>query len=710
MNKRLISALIIISVILTAVFALASCEPAPTPSKLVMTTLRLEGNTACWEAVENASGYEASVNGALSTLGTDVLSFELEDGEAFKIRALGNGKEYLTSDWSNTVTYTAGGSPDPQPGDGDHVHINKNGDTLCDGCGETVVIIVDFYSINDLHGKFCDTDSQPGVDELAAYLRSREDADDNVVILSTGDMWQGSAESNLTYGKIMTEWMNELGFVSMTLGNHEYDWGSEYIRSNLAIADFPFLAINVYDAKTNERVDYCAPSVLINEGGIDIGIIGAIGDCYSSIASDMVEDVYFKTGADLAALVRAESVRLRELGAEIIVYALHDGYGRSGNGVQNVTTSSLSGYYSSTLSSGGYVDLVFEGHSHQRYILKDTNGIYHLQGGGENSGISHVEIAYDLISESTEVKTTEIVRSDLYASYDDDPATEELEDKYGDIIDKAYEKLGSVSNTYDSDSLADLMAELYLECGIERWGNEYDIVLAGGYIKPRAPYDLYAGNHTYADIISLFPFNNRIVLCSISGEKLLERFIDPYSSDYHCAMSEYGNTIKNTVNPEGTYYIVVDTYSSLYTPNGLTVVKYLDDTTFARDLLSKHIADGRLDMTQNEYTLTSIEDVLEIGSALGDNEETKGYYYVKGRVISEPHPTWGNLYITDESGNRLWIYGLYDARGNRYDSMHDKPTEGDEIIVSGKILKYVNPKNPSEIKIEISNAVCIEIA
>ena len=441
MNKRLISALIIISVILTAVFALASCEPTSPLSKPVTPAVRLDGNIASWEAVENAFGYEASVNGTLITLETDVLSFELEDGEEFKVRALGNGKEYLTSEWSNTVTYTAGESPDPdpdpnpepEPGGGDHVHINKNGDTLCDGCGETVVIIIDFYSINDLHGKFCDTDSQPGVDELAAYLRSREDTDDNVVILSTGDMWQGSAESNLTYGKIMTEWMNELDFVSMTLGNHEYDWGSEYIRSNLALADFPFLAINVYDVKTNERVDYCAPSVLVNEGGIDIGIIGAIGDCYSSIASDMVEDVYFKTGADLAALVRAESVRLRELGAEIIVYALHDGYGRSGNDVQNVTSSSLSGYYSSTLSSGGYVDLVFEGHSHQRYILKDTSGIYHLQGGGENSGISHVEIAYDLISESTMVKTAEIVRSNIYSSYDDDPATEELENKYSEV-------------------------------------------------------------------------------------------------------------------------------------------------------------------------------------------------------------------------------------------------------------------------------------
>ena len=48
---------------------------------------------------------------------------------------------------------------------------------------------------------------------------------------------------------------------------------------------------------------------------IQVGIIGAIGDCYSSIASDKVQDIYFKTGNDLTAL----GFRGKEIGA-----ALHD--------------------------------------------------------------------------------------------------------------------------------------------------------------------------------------------------------------------------------------------------------------------------------------------------------------------------------------------------------------------------------------------------
>ena len=86
------------------------------------------------------------------------------------------------------------------------------------------------------------------------------------MLLSTGDMWQGAAESNLTKGGIIVEWMNLLGFVSMTLGNHEFDWGEDAIRDNLDIADFPFLAINVYSNTTNALADYCTPSVMIERG------------------------------------------------------------------------------------------------------------------------------------------------------------------------------------------------------------------------------------------------------------------------------------------------------------------------------------------------------------------------------------------------------------------------------------------------------------
>ena len=89
-----------------------------------------------------------------------------------------------------------------------HQHTDANEDEICDSCKESVIVIVDFYAVNDLHGKFCDTNTQPGVDELSTYLKNAKKTDEHVVLLSAGDIWQGSAESNLTDGILMTEWMN----------------------------------------------------------------------------------------------------------------------------------------------------------------------------------------------------------------------------------------------------------------------------------------------------------------------------------------------------------------------------------------------------------------------------------------------------------------------------------------------------------------------
>lgn len=476
--------------------------------------------------------------------------------------------------------------------DGDN-HVDNDDNDRCDVCNEYLIVVIDFYAINDLHGKFCDTEDQPGVDELASYLKLMEMSDENTVFLSTGDMWQGSAESNLTGGKILTEWMNSVGFVSMTLGNHEFDWGQDAIRENHEIAEFPFLAINVYDTKTGELADYCTPSVMIERDGIKIGIIGAVGDCYSSISSDKVQGVEFKVRSELAQLVHNESVRLRAEGADLIVYSLHDGYESNSNGTSIVTDSALRGYYEPFLSNGD-VDLVFEAHTHRSYVLRDSHGVYHIQGGGENDGISHVELSINSANGKKRINDANIIRTSAYSELSDDPATEQIEEKYSDIIDMSYGKLGTVSKYYDDYVLEEFVAQLYLEAGIEKWGSEYDIILGGGFLRTRSPYNLSKGDTTYADVLSLLPFDNELVLCSISGSKLKSQFIYTTSSDYHSAYSQYGNSVLNSISDTDIYYVVVDTYTAFYLWNGLKIIEYYDYTTFARDLVAQAIKDGRL--------------------------------------------------------------------------------------------------------------------
>lgn len=464
-------------------------------------------------------------------------------------------------------------------------HKDANEDALCDLCGETLLIYLDFYAINDLHGKFADTDANIGVDELTTYLRSMQASDDIAVLLSVGDMWQGSAESNLTEGLIITDWMNDLGFAAMTLGNHEYDWGEDAIRNHLASAQFPFLAINIYDRDTNQRVDYCQPSVVIDYGDVQVGIIGAMGDCYSSISSDKVQNVYFLTGDALTELVKAESERLRaEEGVDIVVYTLHDGWETSDNSY--LSESQMAGYYDISLSDG-YVDLVFEGHTHQKYVATDAYGVYHLQHRGDNTGgISHVELSYHRITGEISVVAAELVRS-RYENFPDDPIVDQLLDKYLEQISASKEVLGYNSVYRNSKWLRQKVADLYLQAGLEMWGAEYDIILGGGFLSIRSPYELAKGDVTYGVLQSLFPFDNELVLCSIRGVDLLSRFIHTSNENYFISRAD-----QTAIDPNGAYYIVVDSYTASYAPNKLTQIARYGENVYARDLLAAWIAEG----------------------------------------------------------------------------------------------------------------------
>lgn len=473
-------------------------------------------------------------------------------------------------------------------------HTDKDNNGACDDCGISVIVLLDFYAVNDLHGKVCDTDSQPGVDELTTYLKNTSRTDDHTVFLSSGDMWQGSSESNLTRGFLVTEWMNELDFVSMTLGNHEFDWGEELISDNADIAEFPFLAINIFDAETNTPVPYCRPSVMVERGGLQIGVIGAIGNCHSSISGDHSDDVVFKVGAELTALVKAESKRLREAGADLIVYSIHDGYSKSLSGTSKLYGNQISGYYDVSLSDG-YVDLVFEGHTHQRYVFTDPHGVYHLQNGGDNKGISHAEVAVNFANNQVVTTSAEFVSTSRYSSLADDPIVDTLLKKYQETVSLGNRVLGNNNAYRDRNALRQLLADLYYRFAEEQI-TDCPVVLGGGFFSVRSPGYLPVGQVTYSDLLSLFPFDNELVLCSIKGQDLDRNFFKSSNDNYFISYGDYGEQVREHLDPNATYYILTDSYTSTYAPNKLTELRRFGTELYARDLLAEYISEGQLNL------------------------------------------------------------------------------------------------------------------
>ena len=92
-------------------------EPTPEPQKLATPTVTIsDEGLASWEAVANASGYTYKINdGAETTITTT--SVQLTDKDSIVVKALGDGENYLDSDYSVSQQYDAPEVEEPDAGE-----------------------------------------------------------------------------------------------------------------------------------------------------------------------------------------------------------------------------------------------------------------------------------------------------------------------------------------------------------------------------------------------------------------------------------------------------------------------------------------------------------------------------------------------------------------------------------------------------------------
>ena len=457
-------------------------------------------------------------------------------------------------------------------------------------------VVLDFYTCNDVHGNVVDSNLGAGIAKTATLLKQKSQGK-NPVYIASGDMWQGSVESNLTHGALMTQWMKYMGFPGLTLGNHEYDWGKEWIAKNATDYDFPMLGINILDKDTQQRASYVQPSVVIESGGAKIGIIGAIGDCYTSISYSKVMDVEFvldrSSNLRLTNLIQAESTRLREEeDCDFIVLSIHG------------DTSSGDTYYNEDLSTNGYVDVVLEGHTHSSVHYVDSGNVHHFQSSA-NSNIEYTHFSVNLDTDTDEYTITFNENSDRYdltsneaTSLEDDEGSLDIINQYD--FSQYNQTIGTNAYNRSGSSMKQLCADLYLDKGVEKWTTYAEqIVLGGGYISIRGDKYLAQGDITYAQLYSLFPFDNDVVLMQLRGSLLKSNFINTRNSNYFMKYSSYGANLRDNqdlIANTDYYYVITDTYTYDYLVSRDEDVVFADAYDsggyYARDFLAEYASAG----------------------------------------------------------------------------------------------------------------------
>ena len=105
------------------------------------------------------------------------------------------------------------------------------------GTKEVEIPIVTF---NDFHGSLAESKSDVGAAKLVGEIKRVKEENPNTVVVTGGDIYQGSAMSNLLKGEPVTAMLKEMGLEFSAVGNHEFDWGYEYIPDWAKAGEFGF--------------------------------------------------------------------------------------------------------------------------------------------------------------------------------------------------------------------------------------------------------------------------------------------------------------------------------------------------------------------------------------------------------------------------------------------------------------------------------------
>ena len=112
-----------------------------------------------------------------------------------------------------------------------------------------------------------------GMRKLGGLIHQIRTQEKNVLLLDSGDIFQGTPYFNKYKGEVELKIMSNLGYDASTMGNHDFDNGIEGFKKVLPYSNFPFLCSN-YDF-SNTILDGETKTHLVKKvDGIKVGLFG----------------------------------------------------------------------------------------------------------------------------------------------------------------------------------------------------------------------------------------------------------------------------------------------------------------------------------------------------------------------------------------------------------------------------------------------------
>ena len=370
---------------------------------------------------------------------------------------------------------------------------------------DTIVILYE----NDVH---CAVE---GYSKLAAMKNELMESYANVGVVSVGDYIQGSSLGAISKGEYIIDLMNLVGYDAVTLGNHEFDYKLPRLNELSSMMNTKPISCNFQ--RKGEDKSYFEPYSIVSYGEVDIAYIGITTPSTlssSSPAQFKDEDgnyIYTFNVETLYDVIQENIDAAKAQGADYIIALSHIGY-EEDEQYEDVVD---------LIENTDGFDIVLDGHSHSVIEnMKLTD-----EGGNEvvltSTGTKFEHIGKLTIRDGN--FTTELVKTADYAKTDSevDALLQQINDEYSVLGERKVAVSETELITHDKDgnrlvriqetNLGDLCADAFREV----MGADIGYANGGGLRAPIAKGDV-----TFNDVLSVFPFNNQVVLAEVKGQDI----------------------------------------------------------------------------------------------------------------------------------------------------------------------------------------------
>ncbi|HFK1762081.1 2',3'-cyclic-nucleotide 2'-phosphodiesterase [Bacillus wiedmannii] len=412
------------------------------------------------------------------------------------------------------------------------------------------------------------TDNKVGLVQTATLVNKAREEAKNSVLFDDGDALQGTPLGDYVANKIndpkkpvdpsythpLYRLMNLMKYDVISLGNHEFNYGLDYLNKVISKTEFPVINSNVYkdDKDNNEENDqnYFKPYHVFekeveDESGqkqkVKIGVMGFVPPQVMNWDKANLEGKV--KAKDIVETAKKMVPKMQAEGADVIVALAHSGVDKSGYNVGMENAS----YY---LTEVPGVDAVLMGHSHTE--VKDVfNGVPVVMPGvfGSNLGIIDMQLKkvngkWEIQKEQSKPQLRPIADSKgnpLVQS--DEKLVNEIKDDHQATIDYVNTAVGKTTAPINSYfSLVQDDPSVQLVTNAQKWYVEKLFTENGQYSKYKgipvlsagAPFkaggrngatyytDIPAGTLAIKNVADLYVYPNTLYAVKVNGAQVKE--------------------------------------------------------------------------------------------------------------------------------------------------------------------------------------------